>query len=78
MILAAASAKRCDVQRNRFVTGEGSASFRESHHDQGGPMTKIARDVMTLNPACCKPETPLDQVARLARDWFTRHLTGRA
>ena len=28
-------------------------------------MAKIARDVMTLNPACCKPETPLDQVARL-------------
>ena len=28
-------------------------------------MAKIARDVMTQNPACCKPETPLDQVARL-------------
>jgi CBS domain-containing protein len=28
-------------------------------------MAKLARDVMTLNPACCTPETPLDQVARL-------------
>jgi CBS domain-containing protein len=28
-------------------------------------MAKLARDVMTPNPACCKPETPLDQVARL-------------
>ena len=28
-------------------------------------MAKLARDVMTANPACCKPETPLDQVARL-------------
>lgn len=28
-------------------------------------MAKLARDVMTQNPACCKPETPLDQVARL-------------
>ena len=28
-------------------------------------MTKLARDVMTTNPACCKPDTPLDQVARL-------------
>ena len=28
-------------------------------------MTKLARDVMTVNPACCTPETPLDQVARL-------------
>jgi CBS domain-containing protein len=28
-------------------------------------MAKMARDVMTLNPACCKPETPLDQVAKL-------------
>ncbi len=28
-------------------------------------MSKLARDVMTTNPACCKPETPLDQVAKL-------------
>jgi CBS domain-containing protein len=28
-------------------------------------MAKLARDVMTTNPACCKPETPLDQVAKL-------------
>jgi CBS domain-containing protein len=28
-------------------------------------MDKLARDVMTENPACCTPETPLDQVARL-------------
>ena len=28
-------------------------------------MDKVARDVMTLNPACCTPDTPLDQVARL-------------
>lgn len=27
--------------------------------------SKLARDVMTENPACCKPETSLDQVARL-------------
>jgi CBS domain-containing protein len=32
---------------------------------KGGIMAKIARDVMTTNPACCKPETPLDQVAKL-------------
>jgi len=30
-------------------------------------MTRIARDVMTLNPVCCSPETTLDQVARLMR-----------
>jgi CBS domain-containing protein len=28
-------------------------------------MTKLARDVMTVNPACCSPETTLDQVAKL-------------
>jgi CBS domain-containing protein len=28
-------------------------------------MAKLARDVMTVNPACCTPETPLDQVAKL-------------
>src|SRR5260370_25536150 len=28
-------------------------------------MLKRARDVMTVNPALCKPETSLDQVARL-------------
>ena len=28
-------------------------------------MAKLARDVMTPNPACCTPETPLEQVAKL-------------
>jgi CBS domain-containing protein len=28
-------------------------------------MTKLARDVMTESPACCTPETPLDQVAKM-------------
>ncbi len=28
-------------------------------------MAKIARDVMTPDPACCTPEMPLDQVAKL-------------
>ena len=28
-------------------------------------MAKLARDVMTENPACCTPETPLEQVAKL-------------
>jgi CBS domain-containing protein len=28
-------------------------------------MTKIARDVMTTDPACCTPQTTLDQVARM-------------
>ena len=28
-------------------------------------MAKLARDVMTENPACCTPQTPLEQVARL-------------
>ena len=28
-------------------------------------MAQLARDVMTVNPACCTPETPLDQVAKL-------------
>ena len=28
-------------------------------------MTKIARDMMTLNPACCLPHTTLEQVAKL-------------
>ena len=28
-------------------------------------MAKLARDVMTSNPACCTPETPLEQVAKL-------------
>jgi CBS domain-containing protein len=28
-------------------------------------MTKIARDVMTPDPACCSPDTTLDQVARM-------------
>jgi CBS domain-containing protein len=28
-------------------------------------MTKLAQDVMTANPACCSPDTSLDQVARL-------------
>ena len=28
-------------------------------------MAKIARDVMTADPACCTPETTLDQVAKM-------------
>ena len=28
-------------------------------------MARLARDVMTSNPACCRPETPLEQVAKL-------------
>lgn len=28
-------------------------------------MTKLARDVMTPNPACCGPNTTLDEVAKL-------------
>jgi CBS domain-containing protein len=28
-------------------------------------MTKIARDVMTADPACCTPGTTLDQVAKM-------------
>jgi len=28
-------------------------------------MGKLAQDVMTANPACCTPETPIDQVAQL-------------
>src|SRR5439155_10831705 len=28
-------------------------------------MAQLAKDLMTANPACCKSETPLDQVARL-------------
>jgi len=28
-------------------------------------MAKLARDVMTPSPACCKPSTPLDEVAKL-------------
>jgi len=28
-------------------------------------MAKFARDVMTPDPACCTPNTPLDEVARL-------------
>lgn len=28
-------------------------------------MTKLARDVMTPEPACCTPHTPVDEVAKL-------------
>jgi CBS domain-containing protein len=28
-------------------------------------MSKLARDVMTANPACCTPDTTLDQVAKM-------------
>ena len=28
-------------------------------------MLKVARDVMTPNPACCTPNMTIDQVARL-------------
>jgi CBS domain-containing protein len=28
-------------------------------------MAKLARDVMTPDPACCSPNTPLDEVAKL-------------
>ncbi len=27
--------------------------------------TKLARDVMTADPVCCRPHTPVDEVARL-------------
>ncbi len=27
-------------------------------------MAKLARDMMTADPACCSPETPLDEIAR--------------
>lgn len=30
-------------------------------------MTKRARDIMTSNPACCSPETSIDEVAKLMR-----------
>lgn len=30
-------------------------------------MPKLARDVMTEHPACCTPETTLDEVAKLMR-----------
>lgn len=30
-------------------------------------MTKRARDIMTSNPACCTPETSIDEVAKLMR-----------
>ena len=28
-------------------------------------MAKLARDIMTTNPACCHPDTHLDEVARM-------------
>ena len=28
-------------------------------------MAKLARDVMTPDPACCSPSTPLDQIAKM-------------
>jgi CBS domain-containing protein len=28
-------------------------------------MAKLARDVMTENPACCTPDTPIDRIAKL-------------
>ena len=31
-------------------------------------MAKLARDVMTEDPACCSPETTLDQVAKMMVD----------
>jgi CBS domain-containing protein len=33
--------------------------------NQGGAMTKFARDVMTTDPACCSSDTTLDQLARI-------------
>jgi CBS domain-containing protein len=30
-------------------------------------INRLAREVMTENPACCTPETPLDEVAKLMR-----------
>ena len=30
-------------------------------------MKKLARDVMTPDPACCRPHTPLDQVAKMVQ-----------
>lgn len=29
------------------------------------PNSKLARDIMTPDPACCSPATPLDEVAKL-------------
>jgi CBS domain-containing protein len=29
---------------------------------------RLAREVMTENPVCCTPETPLDEVAKLMRE----------
>ena len=31
-------------------------------------MAKLARDVMTPDPACCSADTPLDQVAKMMAD----------
>ena len=31
-------------------------------------MAQLARDVMTPDPACCKPDTTLDEVAKLMAD----------
>ena len=28
-------------------------------------MAKLAQDVMTPDPACCTPETPLEQIAKM-------------
>src|SRR5436190_6025451 len=39
-----------------------NSSVRES---EATTMTKTARDVMTTEPACCTPNTTLDQVAKM-------------
>src|ERR1700737_1433686 len=32
---------------------------------KGTTMQTLARDFMTVDPACCRPHTPLDQVAKM-------------
>ena len=34
----------------------------------GGPIMQTVKEIMTKNPACCRPETSLVEVAKLMRD----------
>src|SRR5207245_9439387 len=64
-----ASAKSRSGRGDAHSAARRPAGRRPFRLVQGGKKTrtKLARDVMTENPACCAPETPLDQVAKLMR-----------
>jgi CBS domain-containing protein len=48
--------------------GQKSKQSKSEGSDGGGRSAKLARDLMTPDPACCRPHTSVDEIAQLMRE----------